>query len=82
MTINPFGDDVEIGSHRSSPFGDDEGDLDPIERVAHAGRKIRTLRTQLGAEGLTLSATRTLIDELGAALEASARALRELANRK
>jgi len=82
MTTNPFGDDVDAGSRRSSPFGDDEGDLDPIERVAHAGRKIRTLRTQLGAEGLTLSATRTLIDELSAALEASARALRELANRK
>jgi len=77
MAFNPFGDDVDR-PQRENPFGDDDGDLDPVERVAHAARKIRSLRTQLGAEGLTLSATRVLIDELGAALDAAARALREL----
>lgn len=78
MAVNPFGDDVEPRSQRSNPFGDDEGDLDPVERIAHASRKIRSLRTQLGAEGLTLSATRILIDELSISLDAMARALGEL----
>jgi hypothetical protein len=32
----------------------------------------------LGAEGLTLSATRELIDELAAALDATAKMLREV----
>jgi hypothetical protein len=39
---------------------------------------VRRLKTQLGAEGLTLSATREMIDELSKALDATARALREL----
>jgi flagellin-like hook-associated protein FlgL len=74
---NPFGDDVS-GPARRNPFASDEGsDLDAITRIEHAARKIRGLRTQLGAEGLTLSATRELIDELSAALDAAARALRE-----
>lgn len=75
MPINPFGDDVEPKSQRANPFGDDDGDLDPVEQIAHAARKIRSLRTQLGAEGLTLSATRVLIDELSKSLDAMARAL-------
>ena len=74
---NPFGDDLP-GPRRTNPFGDEGGDLDPIERVEHASRKIRQLRTQMGAEGLTLSATRVLIDELAAALDGAARALRNL----
>jgi hypothetical protein len=73
--VNPFGDDP-TGPKRTNPFGDDGGDLDPIERIEHAARKIRTLRTQMGAEGLTLSATRVLIDELTAALDAAAKGLR------
>jgi flagellin-like hook-associated protein FlgL len=77
MTRNPFGEEEAPGSRRANPFGDDDGDLDPIERLEQAARKIRTLRTQLGAEGLTLAATRVLIDELSAALDAAARALRE-----
>ena len=76
MTANPFGDDPMPGSRRANPFGDDGGDLDPVERIEHAARKIRTLRTQLGAEGLTLAATRVLIDEMSAAFDAAARALR------
>ncbi len=75
---NPFGEDEAAGSRRSNPFGDEGGDLNPIERLEHAARKIRMLRTQMGAEGLTLSATRVLIDELSASLEAAARALREV----
>jgi len=78
MAINPFGDDVQPKSQRANPFGDDDGELDPVERIGHAARKIRSLRTQMGAEGLTLSATRVLIDELSASLEAMARALDEL----
>jgi hypothetical protein len=81
MTSNPFGDDADAGSHRANPFGDDGGDLDPVERLGHAARKIRSLRTQLGAEGLTLAATRILIDEISASLDAAARALRELRSR-
>lgn len=78
MPINPFGDDIEPGPQRKNPFGDDEGDLDAVERITHAARKIRSLRTQMGAEGLTLSATRVLIDELSASLDAMAKALGEL----
>lgn len=77
MAINPFGDDAGAGPQRANPFGDDDGDLDPVERIEHAARKIRGLRTQMGAEGLTLSATRVLIDELSAAFDSAARALRE-----
>ena len=76
---NPFGDDEPVGSERHNPFVDDESaHLDPLGRIEHAARKIRRLRTQLGAEGLTLSATRELIDELAAALDATAKLLREV----
>jgi hypothetical protein len=78
MAINPFGDDVEPTSQRANPFGDDDGDLDPVEQIGQSARKIRSLRTQLGAEGMTLSATRVLIDELSKSLDAMARALAEL----
>ena len=78
MSKNPFGDDDFTAPGRSSPFDDDGGDLDPLGRIEHAARKIRRLRTQLGAEGLTLSATRQMIDEITAAFDATARALREL----
>lgn len=47
-------------------------------RMEQAARKIRGLRSQLGSEGLTLHGTRELIDEVAAALEAGARALRGL----
>jgi hypothetical protein len=48
---------------------------DPAQRVRGAAVQIRALRTQVGHEGLTPSATRTLIDELSAALEEIAGAL-------
>jgi hypothetical protein len=76
---NPFGDDA-APPPRTNPFEDVEDPLDPIGRIEHAARKIRRLRSQLGAEGLTLSASREFIDEVSAALDAAARALRERGN--
>lgn len=80
MTKNPFGDDVEL-PRRVNPFAD-EPEIDTTEaaamRLEHAAVKIRGLRTRLGAEGLTLSATRELIGELGAALDAAAKGLRAI----
>jgi hypothetical protein len=78
MAENPFGDDF-LSRRKVNPFGDepDAGDLAvAIARVEQSALKIRGLRTQLGAEGLTLPATRLLIDEVTAALDAVARALR------
>ena len=76
---NPFGDDAVQAPRAKNPFGDEVA-ADSVEeaaaRLEHAARKIRSLRGQLGAEGLTLSATRELIEELGAALDACARGLR------
>ena len=80
MKDNPFGEPYE-GKPRVNPFGDDTSIgsvLEAATRMDQAGRKIRQLKTQLGAEGLTLQATRDLIDEISAALDAGARALREL----
>ena len=48
---------------------------DPASRIRGAAIRIRTLRSQVGHEGLTPSATRTLIDELTMALEEVASAL-------
>jgi len=84
MTRNPFGDDAKPGEKRTNPFGEDPGGevvSEAVNRLEHAARKIRGLRTQMGAEGLTLSATRELIDEVTASLDAAARALRELSGR-
>ena len=83
MRKNPFGDEPE-GPKKSNPFGDDESAMSPAAaatRIEQAARKIRGLRMQLGAEGLTLPATRELIDEVASALEASARALRRVPER-
>lgn len=78
MAKNPFGDDV-APPRRMNPFGD-EPEIDTAEaaaaRLEHAAGKVRQLRTQMGAEGLTLSATRELISELGAAFDATAKGLR------
>lgn len=74
---NPFGDDAPAGPGRVNPFGDDDDPAaDPLIRLEHAARAIRGLRNQLGAEGLTLSAMRSLLDETAAGLDAAARALR------
>lgn len=80
MTKNPFGDDAPL-PQRVNPFDSSDAPLDPAERIEHAARKIRMLKSRLGAEGLTLSATRELIDELSLALDATARAIREQADR-
>ncbi|MGH7461764.1 MAG: hypothetical protein ACREMA_12160 [Longimicrobiales bacterium] len=80
MRKNPFGDESS-GAQKSNPFGDVEAAITPAEaatRIEQSARKIRNLRSQLGAEGLTLPATRELIDEVATALEASARAIRQL----
>lgn len=80
MAKNPFGDDPTDGG-RLDPFGQEVSD-DPLEdganRLEHAARKIRMLKSRLGGEGLTPSATRELLAELGTALDAAARALRSL----
>jgi hypothetical protein len=80
MRENPFGEPYET-KQKVNPFGDDttSGSVEEAAtRMDQAGRKIRQLKSQLGAEGLTLQATRDLIDEISAALDAGARALREL----
>jgi hypothetical protein len=75
MNHNPFDDDAPPA--RINPFGDDDaGGGDPAMRVEQAARKIRGLRSQLGAEGLSVPAMRDLIDEVAAGLEAAARALK------
>ena len=83
MKDNPFGEPFQ-GKQRVNPFGE-EGEEGGVQgaatRLDQAGRKIRQLKSQLGAEGLTLQATRDLIDEISAALDAGARALRELDKR-
>lgn len=48
---------------------------DPTGRIRSAAVRIRSLRSQVGHDGLTPSAARTLIDELTMALEEVASAL-------
>ncbi|HUF51922.1 MAG TPA: hypothetical protein VMN60_13950 [Longimicrobiales bacterium] len=82
---NPFGDDAPIGSQRSNPFGDGgepTSTEESIARIEHAARTVRRLKDRLGAEGLTLSATRELIDELSKALDATARVMRDVTERE
>jgi hypothetical protein len=77
---NPFGEPYEP-KQKKNPF-ENEVVEDSVEasatRMDHAARKIRQLKTQMGAEGLSLSATRDLIDEVAAAIDSAARALRKL----
>lgn len=77
---NPFGDDVEQ-KQKVNPFGEGvSGDAlrDGADKLEQAALKIRGLRRQLGAEGLPPQAERELLDEIGSALDAAARALRSL----
>jgi hypothetical protein len=79
---NPF--DENPAPQRTNPFGDADEPVsvgDSLNRIEHAARTIRRLKQQLGAEGLTLSATREMIDEVSRALDATARVLRDLAGR-
>jgi len=78
---NPFGDEPFPPPGRVNPFGEETRTEAPGEaavRIERAARKIRGLRSQLGSEGLTVSATRELIEEIAAALDSAARALRTL----
>lgn len=83
MTRNPFGDDDLSPSRPENPF-EDEADREmatPAEAAAaieHAAARIRRLKGQVGAEGLTLSGTRELMDQLNDALRAMAQGLRGL----
>jgi hypothetical protein len=77
---NPFGDEP-IEKQKINPFGEEvSGDplSDGAEKLEQAALKIRGLRRQLGAEGLPPQAERELLDEIGSALDAAARALRSL----
>jgi len=83
MRSNPFGEDFEAGPRRKNPFEDADETVDPAvaaQKIEASARKIRNLRSQLGSEGLTLPATRDLIDEVATALEAAARAIRGLSD--
>lgn len=77
---NPFGEPYQP-KQKVNPF-ENEVVEDSVEgaatRMDHAARKIRQLKTQMGAEGLSLSATRDLIDEVAAAIDSAAKALRKL----
>jgi flagellin-like hook-associated protein FlgL len=80
MAPNPFADDPSRPQRRN-PFGEEPDTStteEAIGRIEHAARTVRRLKTQLGAEGLTLSATRELIDEVSRALDSTAKALRDL----
>lgn len=48
---------------------------DPARRIRASCVKLRSLRTQLGHDGLTPAGARLLIDEIAAALDACAQAL-------
>lgn len=78
MIKNPFGDEAEP-QRPVNPFGDDADppDDEPAAVVEHAAARIRRLRSLVGSEGLTLSGTRELLDQVSKALDAVARALRE-----
>jgi hypothetical protein len=81
MGRNPF-DEEGLRTGPVNPFGEEEQrPLDPAEAAAtieHSAARIRRLKQQVGAEGLSLSATRELIDQLTRALDAAAGALRNL----
>ena len=53
----------------------DMAPADPAQRIRGSATRIRSLRTQVGPDGLTPTAARTLIDELTSVLEEVARAL-------
>lgn len=75
---NPFGDDLPVHAPRN-PFADPDAvpDDDPASTIEHASARIRRLRGQVGADGLTPSATREMLDQVTTALDAAARAIRK-----
>jgi hypothetical protein len=78
---NPF-DDEAARPRRVNPFGDEEPDsmapTQAADALEHSAARIRRLKQQIGADGLSLSATRELIDHLSTALDAAAAALRRM----
>jgi hypothetical protein len=80
MGRNPFEDNAPTGP-KQNPFGEDDRSAgtpeEAVARIEEAAKRIRLLRSRMGAEGLTLSATRELIDHLASALDATARVLRD-----
>lgn len=78
---NPFGDEPLPPAGPRNPFGDHPDSVphgDPAATVEHLAARIRRLKAQVGADGLTPSATRELIDHLAGSLDAIARGLRKL----
>lgn len=79
MGRNPFGEEDEGANRPANPFAEEPRARTPAEAAAtieHAAARIRRLKQQVGSEGLTLSGTRELIDQLSTALDAAAGALR------
>lgn len=81
MPKNPFGDDPDALRPPINPFGEEPTreagpDGDPVETITYAAARIRRLKSLVGAEGLTLSATRELLDHISNALDAIAHSLR------
>lgn len=81
MSEDPFGQ-PPAARKKPNPFGDDASDVDrdtgdPAATIEHSAARIRRLKSLVGAEGLTLSATRELLDHISTALDAVARAIRE-----
>lgn len=65
-----FGDTSDPDRRSVSPFGDASAGVGPQSRLRGAITRLRILRSQAGSDGLTPSATRSLVDEVVAALEA------------
>jgi hypothetical protein len=66
-----FGEgDPEEENRARSPFGEDATAGGPAGRLHSALVRIRRLRTQVGSDGLSPAATRSLLDEIVKALEA------------
>lgn len=82
MKKNPFGDEEPVVPRPANPFGDEaretQSPAEAADHIEYVARKIRNLRGRMGAEGLTLTATRELIDDIAGALEAAARAFRSV----
>jgi hypothetical protein len=82
MVKNPFGDDDVPAAKGASPFGEDDREVatpgEAAAAIEHAAARIRRLRGQVGAEGMTASGSRELMDQLNEAFRAMARAFRGL----
>jgi hypothetical protein len=70
-----FGDLENEVDRPKDPFGGEEADTTAPARVRASLVRLRRLRAQTGAEGLTPAGTRTLLDELVNSLEAIQEAL-------